>query len=227
MERDMKRSGIMVAVPVPAHDGSIYRTKATDDVLAALSRHPDQPFSIGDLSRTTEHTKPTVSRAVDDLLANELVLEESEGNKRLIRINAAHMIAPDDPFLQIPQREFESPVRAAVTSIRDELEEIVAIVLYGSVARGTADRRSDIDLWVLVERDRTEAQRRANEVRLDLEDRTFDNERFFFDIDVEETGAIPRYTEDIRGILRAGIPVFRTAEYEKIERILLAEVKDP
>lgn len=35
-----------------------------------------------------------------------------------------------------------------------QYDHIAGIVLYGSVARGDADRRSDIDLWVLVEDDR-------------------------------------------------------------------------
>jgi predicted nucleotidyltransferase len=69
------------------------------------------------------------------------------------------------------------PVREAVDELRTELESIVGIALYGSVARGGADRRSDIDLWVLVEEDRMVAQRAANEVRQELEAREFDTTR--------------------------------------------------
>jgi predicted nucleotidyltransferase len=52
----------------------------------------------------------------------------------------------------------------------DRLESVVGIGLYGSVARGEADRRSDIDLWVFVAEDRLENQRTANHVRQDLTD---------------------------------------------------------
>lgn len=77
------------------------------------------------------------------------------------------MTKPDEPVLRIPQEEFHEPVRTALDRLQTELDAVQGVVLFGSVARGQADRQSDIDLWVLVEDDRGE-QHRANEIAAQL-----------------------------------------------------------
>jgi predicted nucleotidyltransferase len=114
-------------------------------------------------------------------------------------------------------------VKAAVDELTDRLEGVIGIVLYGSVARGEADRRSDIDLWVLTTNDRAPNQREANAVGRDLEDAEFDGNRYAYDIDVEAVQAIPTYTEDIREIVVSGIPIYSTTKFETVEKLLLEE----
>lgn len=224
--KQLPGSGVTVSLSIPVQDPDLFKHKATNDLLLLLSRHRFEEFTIGELARQTGHTKPAVSRAVDVLSGNDLVAEESEGNRRLIQINRERLTVPDDPLMQIPQEEFQEPVKAAVEALRDGLEEVLGIVLYGSVARGEADRRSDIDLWVLVAENRAEAQRRVNELELDLEEETFDGERYSYDIDVEEVSSVPRYTRDIREIVLSGITMYETEQFEKIQKLLRNEVDD-
>jgi len=122
-----------------------------------------------------------------------------------------------------PQPEYHQPVKAAVTELRENINDVVGIILYGSVARGEADRRSDIDLWVLTRSGRAESQREANAIARDLEDTEFDGDRYAYDIDVEAVQAIPAYTEDIREIVVSGIPVYKTNDFETVENLLLEE----
>ncbi|WP_135665837.1 nucleotidyltransferase domain-containing protein [Halorhabdus rudnickae] len=157
------------------------------------------------------------------LSANDLVVESSEGNQRLVQINRQRLSIPDDPILHIPQSEYHQPVKTAVTELRENINDVVGIILYGSVARGEADRRSDIDLWVLTRSGRAESQREANAIARDLEDREFDGDRYAYDIDVEAVQAIPAYTEDIREIVVSGIPVYKTSDFETVENLLLEE----
>jgi predicted nucleotidyltransferase len=127
---------------------------------------------------------------------------------------------PNDPLLQIPQAEFHTPVRTAVEQLSDRLDTIIGIVLYGSVARGTADRRSDIDLWVLVAEDRMSNQRTANTIRQDLEDKEFDTGRYAYEIDVEALPAVPNYIEDIQEILSDGIVLHDTGKFETVREMV-------
>lgn len=152
-----------------------------------------------------------------------MVVSEADGNRRLIRIDRDRLSVPDDPYLQIPQPEFHEPVRVAVEELTSRLERVVAIVLFGSVARGEADRRSDIDLWVLVGDQRAENQRTANSLAVELEDREFDSGRYAYDIDVETVSSIPKYTDDVREIVVSGVPVHETPEFAKVEKLLLNE----
>jgi predicted nucleotidyltransferase len=216
-------SGISISLQIPASDPDLFKHKATNETLLYLSRHRFGEFTIGELATRTDNTKPAVTRAVDVLRANDLVLDDPRGNRRLVRINRERLSVPEDPFLRIPQVEFHEPVKAAVDELVETLDTLLGIVLYGSVARGEADRRSDIDLWVLVSEERAASQRTVNELVLDLEERKFDGERYGFDIDVEEVSSVPRYTGDVREIVLSGITVYETPQFETVEKLLLNE----
>jgi len=160
-----------VGLPIPAPDPDLFRHKATDDLLQLLFDNPYEQFTIRELGRLTDNAAQSVKRAVDVLESNGIVVVETEGNRRLVGINRTRVTKPDDPVLHIPQPEFHRPVRAALDRIRDELGEIHGVLVFGSVARGRADRRSDIDLWVLA--DGRADQHRANELAKELSQKRF------------------------------------------------------
>lgn len=223
MERNSNiqpENGSKITLDIPVQDDTLFRSQAVQGVLVFLSRYHTEEFSITELTNAVEYSQPTVSKAVDILSANDLVTDRREGNTRIVHINRKRLSHPDDPYLQIPQPEFQPPVRTAVDELLDRLEDIVGIVLYGSVARGEADRRSDIDLWILVEDDRMANQRTANRVRQDLEDEEFDTGRYAFEIDVEALPAIPSYTDEIRDILSDGLVVHETERFDTIQNMI-------
>ncbi|MEF8776390.1 MAG: nucleotidyltransferase domain-containing protein [Haloarculaceae archaeon] len=193
-------------------------------MLLLLSRNRFEEFTIGDLATQLPQSGSTVRRAVDTLLDNELVIEDATGNRRLVRINRERLSAPDDPILEIPQLEFQQPVAEAVDRLTELLDDPVAIILYGSVARGEADRRSDIDLWVLVRQDRPAAQRAANRVVNELESLKVDGERYSFDIDVESVDSLPQYTADVAEIVVSGIPVHSSPDFATVKNLVREEV---
>lgn len=210
-----------VAVDIPLQDSRLFRGEATNGILLFLTRHHDESFSVTDIAEAVGYTRPTVTKTVDVLSNNDIVVEERDGVRRLVQINRDRLTLPDDPYLEIPQVEFHSPVKAATEAILTELEGVLAIVLYGSVARGEADRRSDIDLWVLVQEDRMVNQRRANQVRQSLEEDTFNGNRYVFEIDVEGLQAVPNYVDSLQEILRDGIAVHRTDEFDTVSKMIL------
>jgi len=172
-----------VGLPIPAPDPDLFRHTATDDLLQLLLDNPYEQFTIRELGRLTDNAAQSVKRAVDVLEVNGVVVVETEGNRRLVGINRTRVTKPDDPILRIPQPEFHQPVRAALDRIRDELSEVRGVLVFGSVARGRADRQSDVDLWVLAA-DRTD-QHRANELAKELGEERFDGDRYEFQILVE------------------------------------------
>jgi len=205
---------------LPAPDTDLYRSEAVHDILYFLSRYHTDEFSISELTDAVEYSQPSVSKAVDILLANDLVIEKREGNARNVRINSGRLSRPDDPVLEVPQAEFQPPVRAAVKELCNDLEGVLGVVLFGSVGRGEADRRSDIDLWVLVEEDRMTNQRSANCVRQDLEEREFDTGRYAYGIDVEALPAVPNYVEELQEILNNGIVLYETEKFDTVQQMI-------
>lgn len=216
-------SGQTISLTIPAKDPKLFKFGATNDILTVLTNNRYNEYSIRELTEYTEYAFESVRNAVDTLAANNLLVESREGNRRVISINRDRLQIPDDPILRIPQSEFHQPVKEATSRLTNQLEDVVGIVLYGSVARGEADRRSDIDLWVLTDGDRGAEQREANHIARDLEETQFHGQRYDYQIDVEGVQSIPRYTEDIRDIIGTGIPIYETETFRKVKQILQTE----
>lgn len=213
-------TGQSISLTIPAQEPGIFKYGATNDILTLLTNNRYDEYTIRELAEFTEYASNSVRNAVDTLLENDLVVESGPGNQRRIQINRARLHVPEDPFLRIPQPEFIQPVRAATHRFKDVVPEVVGIVLYGSVARGEADRKSDIDLWILTTGDRAQAQREANPVARELEETGFGGERYDFHVDVESVESLPRYTEDIRDIIMSGITVYQSETFQKVRNLL-------
>ncbi|WP_256335771.1 nucleotidyltransferase domain-containing protein [Halopenitus persicus] len=82
---------------------------------------------------------------------------------------------------------------------------MVGVVLFGSVARGEADRASDIDLLVIVDDDKTTARRTVQSVVSDLEDQRFEGNRYTFQPLIELTDSANRIGNQLRPQFDAGI----------------------
>ena len=75
---------------------------------------------------------------------------------------------------------------------------LLGVVLFGSVARGAADRASDIDLLVIVDEDRTEARRTVQSVVSELEDQQFEGNRYTYQPLVESADSVQRNGDRLR-----------------------------
>ena len=218
--------GVSISLPIPAQNPELFKSKATNDVLLFLTNHRFDQFSLREVAGQIGHSQQTVRRAINTLVENGLVVEFPQSNQKLVQINRTRLSVPDDPILRIPQPEFQEPLKAAVDELTDRLDGVIGVILFGSVARGEADRRSDVDLWVLTRGDRAANQREANAVARDLEDTEFGGNRYAYDIDVEAVQSVPTYTEDIREIVVSGIPIYTTSKFETVEKLLLEEGSD-
>ncbi|MFC7058952.1 nucleotidyltransferase domain-containing protein [Halovenus salina] len=213
-------NGATISLDIPAQDADIFKSQAVHDILSFLTRYHTDEFSITELTDAVDYSQPTITKAVDILVANDIVTDRRDGNARLVQINSGRLSRPDDPVLHIPQAEFHTPVRTAVDKLVEQLDNVVGIILYGSVARGDADRRSDIDLWVLVEDDRMANQRTANRVRQDLEDQEFDTGRYAYEIDIESLPAVPNYTDELHDVLGDGLVVYDSEKFETVRQMV-------
>ncbi|QCC46220.1 nucleotidyltransferase domain-containing protein [Halobellus limi] len=174
------------------------------DVLDVLIDQPYATYSMSELATLTGANKGTISKAVRLLSELDAVETAQEGRARQVRINRERLTKPD-PVLSIPQVEFHQPVQAFLQRLQDELDELVGVVLFGSVARGEADRTSDIDLLVIVDGNKTAARRTVQSVVSDLEDQRFEGDRYTFQPIVESTDSVQRIGDRLRPQFDDGI----------------------
>lgn len=161
--------GASIGLPLPVQESGLFKHSASSHVLNFLGDNPDINASLRQLSRVTPLSERATREAVNALEANDLVETFHKGNARRVQINRARLDKPDDPVRSIPQTHFQTPVRVARHYIEDELEDVKGIILFGSVARGEADRQSDIDLWVLVGGDYLQQRHDANDLARHLD----------------------------------------------------------
>lgn len=213
--------GMELTIPLPVPNSRLFRYTATGDILTLLVNNPHTRFSIRDIRRATDHSPSSVTDTIDLLAETDLVHSTREGNKKLVQINRERLSKPDDPILQIPQPEFHDPIRVFVDQLQDQLAHVAGILIFGSVARGEADRASDIDCFVLVTDEKATAQRRAHELARDLETRRFDGDRFRFQVLVESSRSMTNIGERLREIFTESIPVYETDELKGVKQEVL------
>ncbi len=215
-----------VAVCIDVHplsDTNIFRIKAADEILQLLADAHETEFTIPELVDATEAARSTVWRAVDLLDALGVVRIRETPQRNYVSIDPGRL-QKDDPVLAIEQTEFHDPIRAFVDRVRngfddsDDISDLVGIVVFGSVARGEADRQSDIDLFVVVDGDRTSARRLVTGVETDLAEERFDGHRFAFEPYVESVESAKRSGPKLREIFEEGITVVSSDRLQSIRK---------
>ncbi|WP_254864145.1 nucleotidyltransferase domain-containing protein [Halovivax gelatinilyticus] len=210
--------GVTLRLPLP--DEQVFRYGAMDDIVEILARNPTEEFSNRELQRLTDYGGPSVSKALSLLEAMGLVIEKDAGNRTLYRIDERRLRGSDDPLLQIPQAEFREPLRRFVERATAEVPSVVGILCFGSVARGEADRASDVDVFVLVgeDEDPVSARRTVSDVAGDLQTEAIDGDRYEFEVFVESPESARRRGADLRPILQEGTPLVESETLRRVTR---------
>ncbi|MFC7114575.1 nucleotidyltransferase domain-containing protein [Natronoarchaeum sp. GCM10025703] len=168
-----------------------------------------------ELATLTGANQGTISKAVGLLDELDAVETIQDGRAQQVQINRERITKPD-PVLAIPQAEFHQPIRAFLQRLQEAVAELVGVVLFGSVARGDADRASDIDLLVVVEGDKTEDRRSVQSVVADLEDRKFEGNRYTFQPLVESTDSVRRIGDQLRPQFDDGITLVESDQLTEL-----------
>lgn len=209
MVRNSDQNGQGILVPVPLGEQRVFRNQAMDDVLEVLCRNPHDEFGVRQLRELTGHGGATVDTALELFEQLELIVTQWEGNSKRIGIDRDRVQKPDDPIMRVPQEEFREPVAAFLDELQDvQGDNLVGVLLFGSVARGTADRASDVDLQILVADDLLEVRREIQTVRQQVEDRRFDGDRYEFEALVESVDTAEQHGEKLQPIFSEAITLY-------------------
>ncbi|MFA1610043.1 nucleotidyltransferase domain-containing protein [Halobellus rubicundus] len=212
---DEKGSGVYIQFPLPQQ--RLFRNQATQDILLLFLRNPHQEFTVTEIRNTTEHGGDTIQTALNVLEAADLIQTQRKGRKKLIKANRTRYHNPDDPLLSIPQEEFRTPVKAFLDQLDQTDVDVAGVILFGSVARGEADRASDIDIQIIVENDLLESRRTVQDIRQEIEEKRFDGNRYEFQVLVESVESAESYGEKLQEIFSEGIKLRETNELEQIQ----------
>ena len=216
-----KKDSTTLALEYPFPDERVFRYQAMQDVLSRLIEEPYDEFTIGQLAEMVDGNQATVSKAVKLLKQLGTVQTRQEGRKQYVSIHRDRLTKPD-PVLSIPQSEFHKPIRAFVDRVQTEVGDLVGVLLFGSVARGTADRASDIDILVFVEDDKTAARRTVQSIVSTLQQTKFVGDRYNFEVLVESIESAKRIGDRLRQQFDEGLVLVRSEQLSDIRREVYA-----
>lgn len=215
-----EKNGVLIPMPLPKD--RIFRYQAADDILELLYRNPHEEFMITQLREITGHGGKSVNNAIQILDSLNLIKKDREGRHSLIKINQSQIQKPEDPILEIPQEEFRKPAKSFLDQVKKEQEDnLVGILLFGSVARGGADRASDIDFQVIVNDDLLESRRSIQDIRQEIEEKRFNGQRYELQILVESVETAEDYGEKLQEIFSEAITLYKTDELDELRQVIL------
>jgi prevent-host-death family protein len=124
----------------------LFASQALADVMRVLLLHSDASFHQRELARLTGAGLRSVQAETRRLEHMGLVISEVSGNRRTYSVDWSHPAADD--LRRLFARSFAVPelLRDALAVFGDD---IVAALLYGSMARGEDRASSDVDLLVV------------------------------------------------------------------------------
>lgn len=117
-------------------------------VIKALMEYPDRDWGLKDISEESGVSKTTVWRAVNRLEERNYVSTSEVGRSKLVEVKNRKVLKRILKASRAEIDELEEAAKRFVGEIRN-FEEVKKCVLFGSVARGTADLNSDIDILIL------------------------------------------------------------------------------
>lgn len=217
VQRAAEADGTHVCLPVPVTEPDLFRHDATAHILHLLTDNPDRAFSNRQLQRLTEKGMGNVNGAVNAMEAAGVITVRRDGRANQVTINASKLYKPDDRITLVPQTEFQRPIREVITRLDEKTSVDPGVILFGSVARGDADRASDVDLFVVVPENRMTVQRKAHEIEKEIATERFDGDRYAFHIIVEAKDSAPNH-DQIVDILTEGITLRTSSALDVVKR---------
>jgi len=212
-----KNNQVTFRIEWPLPDEKIFVTETVSEVLEILINNSEQSFSKSQLQEMTERGWSSIQKTTDILEKLDLITVEEEGNKKLVSINSKNIDRPNNPINSIPQTSFRKPVKRFKDRVMNEIDYVAGIILFGSVARGEADRASDIDMLILVEDNLTEARQKITGIASELQEKKIEGDRYKFESLVESPESVERRKNKIQNIFSEGLVLHKTKKLEELK----------
>ncbi|HAT8176142.1 TPA: nucleotidyltransferase domain-containing protein [Legionella pneumophila] len=135
-------------------DTSILFSEYRRRVLALLLLHPDERYHVREIARLTNTTAGTLHRELSKLAKSKVLLREQSGNQVYYQANRNFPI-----YMELTSilKKTSGLVDVLFDFLTPLAEKIEVAFVFGSVAKGTENLGSDIDVLIIGEVDFTEA----------------------------------------------------------------------
>ena len=116
------------------------------NVLELFLEHPHNSYYLRESARFLKMDPMTVKRALDLLVADDVLLKTREKNQILYKANIEN---PAFRYLKIAYNLSWLQKKGVVDFLKNHMNSVTSILLFGSYARGENDKESDVDILVI------------------------------------------------------------------------------
>lgn len=136
-------------------------------ILRTLRRHRGKEFTIRELANFINTSHTGVRKALDDLYEMNVVSLKAVGRSHTVTMNnESHLAALLDYLFKYEEKTL-AEVQALIKKHLCHQTHIESVTIFGSVARGEEEPRSDIDLLVLTD-DKETAEYTVSELQIEF-----------------------------------------------------------
>lgn len=125
---------------------NLFPSKSFVDILCMFVMHPQEEFYQTMIAKSTECAIVQVQRALKRLESAGLINKSKSGNRIYYRANQEHPAFEDIKRALLKTVLFGETLKKA---LKPKESKIAFSFIYGSTAKGTESKQSDIDLFVI------------------------------------------------------------------------------
>lgn len=138
----------------------IFGSRVGLKIILEFGRYPYKEFYLNELSKNLKIGLGRTKTILEKLEKKGVLEKKRDGNRILFKLNPSKQITFEvirisnlNRLSSLPE-EFKSIVEKFSSKYKEILkEELTSIVLFGSVAKGTAKKQSDIDILVIAKKE--------------------------------------------------------------------------
>ena len=127
--------------------------KSKVKILRLFMSSDDREYCLDDIAKSTGMSCGTIYPSLNELLETRIIIQRKAGRSILYKINKNHTLF--NKIKELIDLEKKSLMNVAKAFVhRLSKDDIVAVVLFGSVARGEFTEKSDVDILVVYKDER-------------------------------------------------------------------------
>lgn len=119
--------------------------KGSGEIINLFFKNPEKEYYFREIAKNLNKEPSHYQRYLDNLVEDRILLDERRGNMRFFRLNKEHPLYEEIKSIISKTSGLENELKELV----DKLDNVECAFIFGSIAKGTENNNSDIDLMLI------------------------------------------------------------------------------
>lgn len=115
------------------------------EILKLFLRDPEKEYYFREIASILKKEPSHYQKYLDTLVNDGILLDKRRGNMRFFRLNKEHQLYEEIKSIVSKTIGLESELKSLI----DKLDKVECAFIFGSIAKGTENSNSDVDLMLI------------------------------------------------------------------------------